>query len=198
MWNQEVRVCVCVLWWLFVRIKWLEMGKHLNSLRYLRGIERPGLFQHCSIKDEIQVSNDIYTKKDSLSAHLELSRHQAKGLSCPPTVLTFLGGFEVGVPPRWCDDQFIHPFTQQYIQSPIVWDALGGNDLCPPSLDLSLTQRTLKTNVLVSRQAKTKWIFPHWFPILIHRTYCFCQASLSLWIGKLGSLLTFFCIRFDL
>lgn len=95
MWNWDVHVCVYVLWWLFVRIKWLEMGKHLNSLRYLRGIERPGLFQHWSSKDEVQVSNNIYAKKDSLSIHLELSRQQAKGLSCPPMVLTFLGGFGV-------------------------------------------------------------------------------------------------------
>lgn len=87
-----LRVCVFVLWWLFVEIRWPEMGKHLNSLRYLRGIERPGLFQHWSTKDKVQVSKDIYTKKDSLSAHLELSRQQAKELSCPPMVLTFLGG----------------------------------------------------------------------------------------------------------
>lgn len=198
MWHWAVRACVYVLWWQFMGISWLEMGKHLNSLRYVRGIERPGIFQHWSIKDKVQVSKDIYTKKDSLSAHLELSRQQAKELSCPPMLLTFLWGFGVGAPPGWCDDQFIHPFTQQYIQNPTVWDALGGNDLCSPSLGLSLTQRTLKTNVLVYWKAKTKQIFPHWFPILIHRTYCICQASLSLWIGKLGSLLPFFCIRLDL
>lgn len=99
MWHWAVRACVYVLWWQFMGISWLEMGKHLNSLRYVRGIERPGIFQHWSIKDKVQVSKDIYTKKDSLSAHLELSRQQAKELSCPPMLLTFLWGFGVGAPP---------------------------------------------------------------------------------------------------
>lgn len=84
---------------------------------------------------------------------------------------------------------FTHPRNNTY-GAPIAWDAFGGKDLCSLSLGLFLTQRGHLRKMWIGWHTETKQFFQHWFHILVHRIYCICETSLSLWIGKLGRLAT--------
>lgn len=73
-------------------------------------------------------------------------------------------------------------------RAPVVWDAFGGKDFCSRSWGLFLTHRGKSVSWLTGQ---SKMNFPTLFPILVHRIYCICETSLSLWIVNPGALLPF-------
>lgn len=148
------------------------MGKHLSSWRILKCTYREAWAAPEPMDQTGSVSVEWhYNERDSLRTHLELPGQQAKGLSCPPMVLT-LGGSELGyLLDSVMTSLFAHLLNNTY-GAPIVWDAVEGKDLCSRSLGLFLTQRGKSVSWLTG-QSKMN------FPALV--AYLSSQNLLHLW-----------------